>query len=153
MRRVFAIDPGTFESAFCLYDGTRPVKFGKMLNARVLEEFAELGNHFDPHPELCVEMIASYGMPVGKEVFETCVWIGRFLQCWHRRAPSRRVTRKQVVTHVCGSAKAKDSNVRQALLDHVGPVGNKAAPGPTYGVSGDVWAALAVAVYAFEVPE
>lgn len=111
---------------------------------------------------LAVEMIASYGMPVGAEVFETCVWIGRFIQRWRdnplrvvRLSEVRRVTRIQVKSHLCHSARATDSNVRQALIDKYGPgkekaIGKKATPGPLYGVAGDCWAALGVAVTASE---
>ena len=38
------------------------------------------------------------------------------------------------------------ANIRQALLDLIGPQGTKKAPGPTYGVRSHEWAALAVAV-------
>ncbi len=37
-------------------------------------------------------------------------------------------------------------NIRQALIDRFGPPGKKKAPGATYGLSGDMWSALAVAV-------
>jgi hypothetical protein len=57
-----------------------------------------------------------------------------------------RITRGEVKVHVCNSKKAKDANVRQALIDRLGKPGTKKAPGPTYGIAGDVWAALAVAV-------
>jgi hypothetical protein len=92
-----------------------------------------------------IEMIASYGMPVGAEVFETCVYIGRLMEAF---GPDRcdRLTRIEVKSHVCHSARAKDGNIRQALIDRLGPPGTKRAPGGTYGISGDVWAALAVAV-------
>jgi len=56
-----------------------------------------------------------------------------------------------VKLHLCGSARAKDTNIRQALIDRYGgsaAIGKKAAPGPLYGVSKDVWSALAVAVTA-----
>ena len=66
------------------------------------------------------------------------------------RAPSM-VYRHEVKLHLCGSARAKDANVRQALIDRFGPgkelaIGRKAAPGPLYGMTGDCWAALGVAV-------
>jgi len=97
-------------------------------------------------------MVASYGMPVGKEVFETCVWIGRFMQVWHDPDAVRLIYRRDVKLHLCGSARAKDGNIRQALIDKLGPQGTKKAPGPTYGVKSHAWAALALAVTAAECP-
>jgi hypothetical protein len=42
--------------------------------------------------------------------------------------------------------KAKDSNIRQALIDRFGEVGVKARPGFFYGFKKDIWAAFAVGV-------
>jgi hypothetical protein len=107
---------------------------------------------------LAIESIASYGMAVGAEIFETCVWAGRFIQQWYVRTPLPdgqdtvlRVYRRDVKLHLCGSSRATDANIRQALIDLYGPskataVGLKATPGPLYGISADVWAALGVAV-------
>ena len=58
----------------------------------------------------------------------------------------RRVFRMAVKMHLCHSAKAKDANIRQALIDRLGPPGTKKAPGPTYGVTSHAWPALAIAV-------
>ncbi len=95
-------------------------------------------------------MIASYGMPVGAEVFDTCVAIGRFVQLWGDDKALTLVFRREVKLHLCGQARAKDGNVRQALLDRFGgkatAVGRKVTPGPLYGFAGDTWQALAVAV-------
>ena len=99
---------------------------------------------------LAIEMVASYGMPVGREVFETCVWIGRFKQAWPRPEEVRLVYRRDVKLFLCGSARAKDSNIRQALIDKLGRVGTKADKGPLYGVTSHAWAAVAVAVTAAE---
>lgn len=144
---ILAIDPGTTESGWVeitAVDGAMSVwKSGCSPNGELLDS---LTNRV---PEiLAVEMIASYGMPVGREVFETCVWIGRFVQAWHAPDDVRLITRQQVKLHLCGSPRAKDANIRQALLDLVGPAGTKKAPGPTYGVKSHAWAALGVAVTA-----
>jgi hypothetical protein len=107
-----------------------------------------MGREYD----LCAcEMIASYGMAVGKEVFETCVWIGRFVEIAYE--PVQLVYRRDVKLHLCHSPRAKDANVRQALIDRLGPQGTKKNPGPTYGMKSHLWAALAVAVYAGDVKE
>jgi hypothetical protein len=147
--RVLAIDPGTVKSAWCSYGGDdKPLFFGIEANdafARRVKEQSALDD------VVAIEMIASYGMAVGCEVFETCVWIGRFMEQFGGEGglPSVRVFRRDVKTHLCNSAKAKDANIRQALIDRFGgsaAIGKKATPGPLYGVAGDVWAALAVAV-------
>jgi hypothetical protein len=105
---------------------------------------------------LAIEMIASYGMPVGREVFETCIWIGRMKQVWHRPDDVMLVYRKDVKLHLCAHPRAKDSNVRQALIDlfpatgggKTPQIGTSKQPGPLYGVSSHAWPALGVAVTA-----
>jgi hypothetical protein len=58
--------------------------------------------------------------------------------------------RKDVKLHLCGSPRAKDANIRQALLDRYGgkekAIGSKHQRGPLYGIRSHLWAALAVAV-------
>lgn len=151
-----AIDPGPDHSAYVLYRRGELLDFGKVDNNHLLALLIQTSAE-----SLAIEMIASYGMSVGASVFETCVWIGRFIEHWRanrlerdRNSEVRRVTRIAVKSHLCHSAKAKDANVRQALIDRYGgkeqAIGRKATPGPLYGVSNDVWSALAVAVTASE---
>jgi len=155
---VLSIDPGTTQSAFVLYDpvGPRLIKFGKIDN-ELLKNFLRYGAlyelmAFSDLPNKCViEMIQHYGtgMPAGKEVFETCVWIGKFelaFEIFRSGCEVWKISRPSVKSHICHSARAKDGNVRQALIDRFGAPGTKKDPGFLYGVSGDIWSALAVAV-------
>lgn len=99
-----------------------------------------------PHPGhiLVCEKIASYGMAVGESTFETVFWTGRFCQAFD--GLHYRITRGQVKMHLCQSMRAKEANIRQALIDKFGPTGTKKNPGKLYGISKHLWAALAVAV-------
>jgi hypothetical protein len=137
-----AIDPGTTESAWVVLDGTVPVSFGKAPNHSVLNLLRW------PHPdaaydELVIEQVESYGMPVGREVFDTVFWAGRFAQA--SRAGHHLLPRRAVKLALCGSPRANDATVRAALLDRYGgrhAKGSKHAPGPLHGMAGDVWQAL-----------
>lgn len=140
-----AIDPGPAESAWVRMNDGELTDFGKFSNDVVNVLCTPLGGEV-----LVIELIeSSYGMPVGKEVFQTVFWAGRFAQSW---SPSDWfvMNRKTVVTHICGTAKAKDSNVRAALIDRWGgkdkAIGTKAKPGPLKGVTADVWQALALGI-------
>lgn len=147
--RVVAVDPGTTTSALVIYG----LRTGLVYRAETLENEQMLRLlRFDDGVRSChhfaIEMIASYGMPVGAEVFETCVWVGRFRERWE--GLSSYVYRREVKQHICGSMQAKDANVRAGLMDLFGgrekAVGTKANPGPLYGIKGDQWSALGVAV-------
>jgi hypothetical protein len=143
---VLAIDPGTVESGYMLYSGGGVVESGVRPNHKILELIVDPTVH--PEPDvLAIEMVSSYGMPVGREVFETVVWIGRFQQTWPWDPDTvLRVPRLKVKMHLCHSARAKDSHIWQALIDRFGPVGTKGNPGPLYGVKSHARAALALAV-------
>lgn len=148
MSKILAIDPGNEQSGWVIWNHNRVADSGVLPNDEML---FEIQRTTDVTMALAIEMIASYGMPVGREVFETCVWIGRFQQAWHSPGSVRLVYRRDVKLHLCGSMKAKDPNIRQALLDKIGPQGTKKAPGPLYGVKSHAWAALGVAVTAQEM--
>lgn len=144
---ILAIDPGNKESAFVVLDkDLKPIKFGKVDNDELIDDlhmdmFHRLGeiDHF------AIEMVASYGMPVGEETFETVFWIGRF---WERAnfEHRKKIYRKDVKMNLCHTMKAKDSNIRQALIDRFGEAGTKKNPGWFYGFKADIWSAYAVGV-------
>lgn len=68
-------------------------------------------------------------MPVGESVFQTCVWIGRFTQLADELGKGfAYIYRKDEKMNICHSMKAKDSNIRQALIDRFGDVGTKKNP-------------------------
>ena len=146
---ILAIDPGPTESAWLTYGDT--LHFEKTDNEILLEKLKVWSGCLTP-VHLAIEMVASYGMPVGEEVFETVFWTGRFVQAWGR--DWSKVYRKDVKMYLCNSMRAKDSNIRQAILDKfpstgggkTPQVGTKAKPGPLYGIKADIWSALAVAM-------
>lgn len=67
------------------------------------------------------------GMTVGQEVFDTCVWIGRFWEIALRSGgyEPKRIYRREEKLNLCGCLSAKDKNIRQALIDRYGVVGTK----------------------------
>jgi hypothetical protein len=154
--KILAIDPGTTQSAYILWNGETWQDAEICPNAEIRTVLLDGDYDF-----VAIEMVACYGMPVGKEVFETCLWIGRFEECWLNgyhpvttetvKTSFQLVYRRDVKSHFCHSTKAKDANIRQAILDRFGgkdaAVGRKASPGPLYGVKSHIWSALAIALY------
>lgn len=146
---IYGVDPGTRETGWVLWDtaGHRVLKAGVTPNSKFLEHLRAAQ---EPLP-MFIEMIACYGMSVGKETFQTVLWIGRFIEVWDILGhPWHLCYRLQIKTHHCHSARAKDANVSQALRDKYGVVGTKKQPGPLFGVKSHAWSALAIATYAAE---
>jgi len=144
---ILAIDPGPEKSAWVLYnpESQEPIiNMGIEENEALIDFFYEYSDD-ERLDEVVIEMVASYGMAVGASVFETCVTIGRFVQLF-TRLPVNMMYRKDVKMHLCHSMRAKDANIRQAIIDRLGPPGTKKHPGKTFGVKADIWAALACAV-------
>lgn len=145
---ILGIDPGTTKSAWVLWDDVKEEIVLRNIDENVFlaQRFSEIQDEIHG-AQVAMEMVASYGMPVGKEVFETCVWIGIFLSALGIEEPHTTfVYRKEVKLNLCGTAMAKDANIRQALIDRFGEPGTKKNPGKLYGISKDLWSALAVAV-------
>jgi len=142
--KILAIDPGPTESGWVLLAGDVVENCGVHDNHDLLR-WVQAGQGADV---LAVEMIANMGMAVGASTFDTVRWVGRYQQAWRAPESVRFVFRHQVKQHLCNSQRAKDPNIRQALIDLLGPAGTKKKPGPTYGLKSHAWAALAVAVTA-----
>ena len=145
MAAILAIDPGTTVSGWAILDGARVVDSGISENSGLIYVLSEM-----PADHLAIEVFEARGMPIGSDSIETILWTGQFLRAWAAEVnkPATRIRRSAVKVHLCGSLRAKDANIRQALIDRLGPPGTKKSPGPTYGVTSHAWAALAVAVTA-----
>ena len=149
--RVLAIDPGPKMSAYVVYDETD----GLLEHAKVPNDEMRVRVRHSQESRMVIEEVVSYGKPVGADVFTTVRWTGRFMEAWDSRNPlweeSALMSRRPVKMFLCNAANAKDSYIRQRLIDLFGPgkaaaIGLKKTPGPLYGVKADEWQALALAV-------
>lgn len=152
---ILAIDPGNIDSGYVLIDemsNMLPVDHGKIPNQNLLAKIYQYTAL--PPDHFAIEMVASYGMAVGREVFDTLFWIGRF---WEAALTTginhlQHVYRREEKLEICKSPKAKDANIRRALIDQFAGhdlkngKGTKKNPDFFYGFHADVWQAFAVGI-------
>lgn len=153
---ILAIDPGNVESGYCVLDeNLKPTVFGKIENEKLIDI---VGISANLQYEIVIEKIQSFGMPVGTEVFETCVWIGKFSErAAHMDIDVKYIYRKDEKMNLCQSMKANDASIKQALVDRFAyGVGNhgkgsKKEKGWFYGFRADVWSAYAVGITYYDM--
>jgi hypothetical protein len=144
--RVIGIDPGPRQSGWCDIETAtgKVLRSGVSPNQFVLEH-VQNSISFDPRCEVHIEMVANYGRNVGKDVFYSLLWAGRFVEA---AGKARLVTRPEVCRTLCGTTKTDKAGVWAAVCDLYGgkelAVGKKATPGPLYGVKDHARDAVAV---------
>lgn len=152
MKRVTAIDPGSEQSAYVIWDGKEIISSNILPNKDMLDFLLWEPKAMCP---LVIEQVRSYGMPVGATVFDTVFWSGRFYQAWAGKA--HQMPRMEVKQHICHDSRAKDSNIITALCDRFAynkrnrGKGTKKEPGFFYGFRADIWQAFALAVTFFDL--
>ena len=159
--RILCVDPGTTHSGVVEFDGVNiiPVsaKYDNEELVQLLRNVGPRGNGYLKH--MAIEMIASYGMAVGESTFETVRWIGRLQEAFNE-PDTTLVYRKNVKMFLCNSMRAKDANIRRAILDlfpatgggKTPQIGTKSQPGPLFGVTSHMMSALAVGLWYHYAP-
>lgn len=151
--KILGIDPGTTESGWVIYDTENHSIIDKGISEN--NEIIEFIDTMD-FDVMAIEMVASYGKPVGKETFETVYWIGRFAE----KARSfgicveRYYKKTDINPAICFNSNVKDAMIRRALLDMFPKtgggkepsIGTKKQPGALYGINSHMFPALAVAL-------
>lgn len=141
---IYGIDPGTTQSALIVWS---PEKLSYIYDTndvirKTVRTFTE--------GHLFIEMMNFQGrFGLGQESLTTCAWIGRFYEA--AQVSVTMILRRDVPLFWCGSNRAKDSDIAQAVRDRIGGKGNKRQPGPTHGVASHGWQALAVAAMGMEL--
>jgi len=144
---ILAIDPGSALSALVFFDTVgqcvvEKMKIGNEAALLYLEHNRGTADH------LAIEMAESFGAKVWGQVFTTVLWTGRLVQAW--RKDFTLVTRREVKMQLCNSGRAKDAQIRNCLIERWGgkdvAIGNRKEPGPLFGITADMWQALAIGV-------
>lgn len=145
--KVLVIDPGSESSGVVFMRGREILSVHDAVANRAVMYLPEI----DAADKIVCEWVAAMGMAVGREVFDTCRWVGVFEAVAHAaNKPFQLVYRRDVKLHLCGDSRAKDKNIRQAILDlypgtgggKIPQIGTKAKPGPLYEVTSHSWAAI-----------
>ena len=139
--KIIAIDPGTKESAWVQWDGKNILSMGIMFNMELIMELYQ----FKPS-NMVIEQVRCYGMTIGASTLDTVFWSGRFCEAWP--GDWSLMPRMDVKMHLCHDSRAKDKNIRQALIDRFEPdLKPRQRPKTVLkGVGTHLWAAMALAV-------
>lgn len=118
---ILGIDPGSEETAYALMgEDYQVIEADKQSNDRFLDD--TLPDLIDREATtVVIEGIQSYGMAVGRSVFDTCYIIGEA----RRIAKLKQVEcfiypRPEYARAIIGGMKVKDSLIRQALMTRFG---------------------------------
>lgn len=148
---ILALDVGTEQSGYCLMNSEnyRPYEHGKMDNYDLLKKAVKMWLY----DVLVYEEFQSYGMPIGKSTITSITWNGRFIEAaWDRGKPYFPIYRAEEKINLCGTMKAKDANLRQAMIDRFAEFDFKNGKGTKdkqdwfYGFSKDAWSAAIIGV-------
>jgi hypothetical protein len=178
--KIFAIDPGSEESSYVVWDPPTETVAEHGYNVRndlLLHKIRAL----EEHQYLVLERIQSRGMIVGQETFDTAEFVGTLAEAYAHKYLVHKLFRQKVRIHFCGTANCGDPNVRRAVIDRFGgenkAIGGvkcpkckgkgwfgsgrpvcpecggkkwKHVPGKLLGLKDDEWQALALALCFFD---
>lgn len=114
MNLILGIDPGPTESAYCFVGPKYSIDAANKVGNEGLIEMVRSSAPSIGH--VALESIQSYGMAVGREVFDTCFMIGRIIQvCKDLEIPYTLYPRPEYTRRICGVGKINDAVLRQAL--------------------------------------
>ena len=151
--RVFiGIDTGPQKSAKVA------IKGDKVLYGYEVENHPLMNDLMSDYSEsvLAIEKFQGRGTICTQDCYDSDWWCGVFVASWRGDSSPVLIYRSEVKSYLCGTTAANDSNVRQAIIDRyprtgggkTPQVGTKEQPGPLYGISNHMWAALGVALTA-----
>ena len=168
-KRILAIDPGTTMSAYCVMtEGYEPTAAAKVDN-NALHALIMRGGM----DEMVIECMEprflggekTHGQMIGSETYETCIWIGRFMElAAHMDMPVFRVYRSEERSRLIpskrnglpplpeGTGQTADAQIRAALVQRFAKHDKKTGKGTAkhkdvfYGFKADMWSAFAVGV-------
>lgn len=164
--RILAIDPGTTKTAYCMMTEEPAVISAADVDNEIVLRLVEEGD-YDQMTIECMEArnLSSAGQAIGKSTYETCIWIGRYIQAATRRnKPITRIYRSEERSLLVPTKKNKlpplpagignttDAKIRASLIarfarhDKKNGKGTKNNKDMFYGFQGDMWAAFAVGV-------
>lgn len=146
MSAIFAIDPGTHESGFCLLVNGLIASSGVLPNDDMLRLVRD-----DRSDVLAIEGFLARGNVIDNNCVQTIRWEGRFLQGWGCPDDVMLVSRRDVKKALGLAGSSNDAAVNKALRGVFGEKGVKAKPGGTFGVTSHAWPALGVAYAARKI--
>ena len=144
MKVIIGIDPGTTETAYCIIGQDYGVWEADKVDNK---KFIDMLSLVPYKAHFAVESIQSYGMAVGREVFETAFMIGRIQQKIEDSGFKYTLyPRPEYAKAICGVQKVNDAVLRQSLLLRFG--GDKKGE-PLFMLKGnsDKRSAFAIAAY------